>query len=92
MLGAELAALAAAHPTRFTLMHTLSRPKEPAAWQGCTGRVCAEMVAARLSPAREETGNEHAALAFLCGPGGLPDSCFRHLYALCYADDRVLAF
>jgi nitrate reductase (NAD(P)H) len=93
LLGAELAALAAAHPARFTLTHTLSRPAAPAAWAGETGRVSAGMVAAHVPPARSsDSAAADVALAFLCGPGGMQDACFRHLYALGYPDDRVLAF
>lgn len=87
LLAAELGALAAAHPTRFTLVHTLSRPS--AAWTGCTGRVSAEMVTKHMPPALVDGD---AALAFLCGPGGLQDSCYRHFYALGYPDERVLTF
>jgi nitrate reductase (NAD(P)H) len=93
LLGAELGALAAAHPARFTLVHTLSRPRDAAAWTGSTGRVSAEMVAKHLPPARVEgDAAGDSALAFLCGPGGMQDSCYRHLYALGYPDERVLTF
>ncbi len=89
LLGDELAALAAAHPERFTLTHTLSRPRDAAAWRGCVGRVSLEMLTAHLPPAGS---GDDAALAFLCGPGGMQESCYRHLYALGYADERVLTF
>ena len=93
LLGAELDALAAAHPGRFSLTHTLSRPSNAAAWRGCTGRVSAEMVAAHLPPARVEgDASGDVALGFLCGPGGMQDACYRHLYALGYPDERVLTF
>jgi nitrate reductase (NAD(P)H) len=90
LLGDELAALAAAHPARFTLTHTLSRPREGGGWAGCTGRVSLELLSAHLPPARE--GADDVALAFLCGPGGMQDACYRHLYAMGYPDDRVLVF
>ncbi len=89
LLGDELAVLAAAHPARFTLTHTLSRPRDAATWKGCTGRVCADMVAQHLPPARE---SDDVAMAFLCGPGGMQEACYRHLYALGYPDERVLTF
>ena len=90
LLGDELAALAAEHPHRFTLTHTLSRPRDPAAWRGCTGRVALEMLTAHLPAARN--GDDDIALAFLCGPGGMQDACYRHLDAMGDPDDRVLVF
>lgn len=93
LLGAELDALAAANPARFTLVHTLSRPSAAATWQGCTGRVSAEMLATHMPPARGEgDAAGDVALAFLCGPGGMQDSCYRHFYAMGYPDERVLTF
>lgn len=90
LLGAELEALAAVHPTRFTLTHTLSRPREPASWRGRSGRVSANMLAAHLPPVRVDGAD--VALAFLCGPGGMQEACYRHLYAMGYPDERVLTF
>jgi nitrate reductase (NAD(P)H) len=89
LLHAELDALAAAHPERLTVTHTLSRPKDAATWKGCVGRINADLVAKHLPPAIDGSKKP---IAFMCGPTGLQDSCQALLAAVGYDDDRVHIF
>ena len=89
LLGAELDALAAAHPERLTVTHTLSRPSgEGAPWAGRVGRICPDACAQCLPHAR----GDGAVLAFMCGPAGLQEACQQHLRGLGYADEQVHTF
>jgi len=93
LLRNELEALAAAHPARFTLVHTLSRPPVlPGAWGGAVGRVSAELVCKTLPVGGTVAEDDMPSIAFLCGPGGFQDASYRHLFAHGYADERVLTF
>ena len=90
LLGTELDALAAAHPERLTVTHTLSRPRgEGAPWAGRVGRICPDMCAQCLPHAQ----GDGAALAFMCGPAGMQDACQEHLkQRLGYTDEQVHVF
>ena len=89
LLRAELDAMAATHPGRLTVTHTLSAP--PPGWGGACGRISLAAVAQHLPPWRDGS-DAYPAIAFLCGPGGMQEAAQRHLFAQGYEDNRVLTF
>ena len=68
------------------MTHTLSRAKHAASWGGRVGRINADMVAKHLPPAND--GGD-VALAFMCGPAGMQETCQALLAAAGYLDERV---
>jgi len=85
LLAPELKALAAAHPTRFSVHYTLDRP--PAKWSGSTGFITADMIQQNLPAPAADT------LVVMCGPPPMIKfACKQNLDALGYDKKLQLAF
>mmetsp|Transcript_24382 Transcript_24382/g.73162 ORF Transcript_24382/g.73162 Transcript_24382/m.73162 type:complete len:305 (-) Transcript_24382:51-965(-) len=85
LLKAELDALAAKHPKRFSVHYTLDRPK--AGWKGSTGFITEKMIADNLPAPGAKT------LVVMCGPPPMIKfACKANLDKLGYDKKKCLAF
>lgn len=84
LLRAELDDLAAAHPGRFKVYHVLN--KAPSKWDGGSGFITKDVLAARLPPAGAGT------LVLRCGPKPMNDAMKGYLDDLGYEEEAQFEF
>lgn len=86
LLRAELDALAARHPDRFSVYHVLNTPPANKGWAGGSGFITREVIEARL-PA---PGPGVAVLR--CGPPAMNDAMGAHLAAIGHDEQALFTF
>lgn len=86
LLADDLCALAAQHPTRFSVLFTLSQPRDPSRWAGLKGRVDETMIS-NVFP------RPSAHVALLCGPREFTHTTVpAALKATGFNEARIVAF
>ena len=87
----EIDALAAAHPTRLRVLHTLTGADVPPSWTGARGRMDAAKTAWLFSAAEDGGGAPaRPRFAVVCGPQGMLEQANSALKSIGLDDSSIV--